>query len=1520
MKDSKRIDNKAKSRRIAAYALAGCMAITAAPITMPPEAIEATTTTLSKLGDGAVTLNIKSKVSNATTFAEVASKLSVTATQAEKTGTWADKAVSVTIKDNEGNLVWNTAGDTSMPGTTKIGYGKTYQIEAEFERTIALADGSTEESIAEPTDGTGINATKKTAKYTGSVVFYPTSGMLKNEKETTGDNDGNYIYVKADGTIKEDVKDGLYQNSDGWYRVVDGVAATSGVTPTLEKNSYGTWYVGANGKVDFTKSGLFEVLDDSSATRVSVGWYYLNKGKVDTNKTGLVQLKGTWYNVVKGKVEDDAKNATVVKDPNGKWIYIGTNGESDWGFNGLAKNTNGTWYIKNGVVDFTKEGPVEVDDADGRLGTGTTYFLSGGKVQSDKTGILFYDGSPYYVEKGVVGEADFDEKKLAYDAKLDEWRVIDEDGSPSTFSGLVKNEYGTWVTYGGVVDFDARGIVSVDEDNAFYGTTVDSYYVEGGKVQTQITGIYYNKVSDRVYNLKAGKLTGLDIDKSVVKASNGKWYAIGDEGFTTYRLSGNAYGIWMPNRSNIIDFKETGFHVVTEDESKLSGISEGDVVYIKDGKFQNDVTGLVTVKRDTLGESANTGIRAGAMVYVKNGVVCDDASLKEPTVVLGSDGIWYYVDEAGKTDLDYDGIAKNQYGTWYVNDGVVDFNATGFYTEDDKTYYFVNSKLATDKTGLVTAVTINTTTDTTCYVEKGVVTAKDSKDNVVQLADGAWYYIDDAGKTDDTFDGFAENKYGVWYIEDGKVNFNKTGIVRGVESKSSKIDNLDDSSAIYVVNGKAQLSYSGFVVDGGDKALFEKGQLAQNDDPQVIQGTDKKWYYVQYGDVQDYTGLADNKYGVWYIYKGVVSFNKTGIITTEAVDSAKLDAGEYYVANGKMSADKTGIVKSGGERYYVSKSAVVKGIEADERVVNVDNAWYCINEDGKVFTPKDGLAENENGVWFIKDGKVDFTKKALITVDASNDSPTLTKSADPGQKVYVSGGKFQDETTCVYVDKTTTTYVKNGVETTDDDKISENTVVKGTDGKFYAVQPATANNAILTTGLAKNEDKEVVYVNNKVVSTTDTLIYSYSASDGVSITNVSAGDDILILNGKFASDKTDIVKVKIGASYEKVYVKKGVCTEADPSNSLVKVEDTFYYLGTPDGDNYVVISNSDEVIGTFNGVDYYVNDGVVRNVNRTNYEVGGSFYNIKDGKATKVAAEGNAIVRVSGVDYVMNNGAVVPSAKTTIDGVDYLSDTEGKVLKATTSSDAVQSADGSAKYVVDAKGAVQKYSATEQIVTVLGGKYALQSNGQIETDGVKVVGTDITTKLFSAGHALEVTDGVVTDYSGIHSTKVYKVGVLQEGSAEHTVVTDGTNTYLVNASNELETADEGTVVVAADDKAYVYGDANDVSLFSGVDSGNLYKEGVLQKATAESGAVKEVNEKKYVVDENGAVKKATSSEAIFTVLTVKYAVDTNGEILADGTYIAVASGATDGQINSTANEGATITVNDGVATITPAAP
>lgn len=1213
MKDMKKIDNnKMTPKKLAACTLAATMAVTAVPANIPlvgREIVRADS--LTELTTEEYTLSVVDNIKNTTTFAEVASKLNIKAVSTSGDITWAKGATKVEIKDASGNLVWDTEGNTSVSGKTKFEYGKTYTVTATFKKTAKTASG------ANPTY-TGLTVNNDVVTTDVTVCIWPTEGMLKNEPESGG----AYNYVDKTGHL-DSTKTGVFKNKNGWYLVVDGVAATSSVTETVEHNANGDWYIGTDGKVDFTKTGIVDAAQGTCTgnvtgktnTGLAIGKYYVENGKVNYNKTGLVLQDGVWYNVVKGKVLTGG-DPTVLKASDGRWYYIGTNGQSTTAFSGIAKNSNGTWYIEAGVVDFTKDGIVKVDPSTGAVssnGGDPEYFILGGKVQTDTTGVVFYDDTAFYVTKGLVTPANFDETTLAKDVKTGKWYALDVNGkNDSDVNELVKNTYGTWYVDGGEVDFEMNGIVSEVED----GETV-YYYVEGGKVQTQKNGLVMSRAYGMgplgAYNLKSGKVSGLDASKSAVKAPNGKWYVIGSNGtpVNTPTLGANSNGIWISDSNGVVDFKAVGLHKVTEDESKISGLYEDDIVYIKDGKVQSNLTGVVKISKDTLQES----LGLSDTVYVKNGIVSDEYNVSEPTVVKGIDGKWYYITEDGidvNPSTAYTGVAKNAYGTWYVSLGTVKFNATGFYTDDEgKTYYFVNSKLATDKTGLVRACNIvGGGADTTKYIEKGIVTAKKTNDNVVKGVDGVWYYVNDSGLVDTSFTGLAENKNGVWYVEKGRVDFKKTGIVNGTGAKSDKVDNLDDITNLYVVNGKLQLDYTGLVIDGTNKVYFEKGQKAINDEPQLLKATDGKWYYIVDGSVAtSYKGLAKNKNGIWYVYNGEVSFGKTGVIDTPEVENANLSDGKYYVANGKMSSDKNGIVKTAGVEYYVQKSAVVTGIKADESVIKVDGTWYCINEDGEVDTPADTLAANSNGVWVIKDGKVDFKASGLVTIGDSE--VTALSKIGSGKKIYVSGGKFQNETTCVFVPATgTKEYVKNGVVTTDDAKITVNTAVKGTDGKWYAVSP-TGNVVITTEAIAKSDDG-VVFVNSSgVIDFKTNKIYTVTASDEDVSSLVNQNDDIVILNGKFASDKTGFVKV----GTDKVYVVKGVCTKAETGDTLIKDREdgTLYYVNN----GYKVLTTSGEVIGKYNSQDYYVVDGKVRLVTKK-VTIGGKNYQITNGKAEEI--------------------------------------------------------------------------------------------------------------------------------------------------------------------------------------------------------------------------------------------------------------------------------------------------------------
>nr|MCR5134895.1 SGNH/GDSL hydrolase family protein [Clostridiales bacterium] len=136
-----------------------------------------------------------------------------------------------------------------------------------------------------------------------------------------------------------------------------------------------------------------------------------------------------------------------------------------------------------------------------------------------------------------------------------------------------------------------------------------------------------------------------------------------------------------------------------------------------------------------------------------------------PTVAHNKNG-WWYIDKNGKVDFSYNGFAKNKNGWWYAVKGKVDFTKTDVVkgTINGKTawYNIVRNKL--------------TAGPTIAHNKNG------------------WWYIDKTGKVDFSYTGFAKNKNGWWYAVKGKVDFTKSGYVKGT---------IDGKTAWYhIVNNK----------------------------------------------------------------------------------------------------------------------------------------------------------------------------------------------------------------------------------------------------------------------------------------------------------------------------------------------------------------------------------------------------------------------------------------------------------------------------------------------------------------------------------------------------------------------------------------------------------------------------------------------------------------------------------------------------------------------------------------------
>ena len=151
------------------------------------------------------------------------------------------------------------------------------------------------------------------------------------------------------------------------------------------------------------------------------------------------------------------------------------------------------------------------------------------------------------------------------------------------------------------------------------------------------------------------------------------------------------------------------------------------------------------------------------------------------------DGKWQYFGSDGDVDTSYKGLAKNEYGWWYVENGEIDFSFTGMAKNQYGWFYAKNGKLDTTYTGLADNAY------GTWYLKNGKLDltftgmAKDGK---------GWHYVQ-KGKVDNSYTGMAKNAYGWWYFKNGRIDYSYKGLAK------------NDYGWWYIENGTINFKYNG---------------------------------------------------------------------------------------------------------------------------------------------------------------------------------------------------------------------------------------------------------------------------------------------------------------------------------------------------------------------------------------------------------------------------------------------------------------------------------------------------------------------------------------------------------------------------------------------------------------------------------------------------------------------------------------------------------------------------------------
>ncbi len=264
-----------------------------------------------------------------------------------------------------------------------------------------------------------------------------------------------------------------------------------------------------------------------------------------------------------------------------------------------------------------------------------------------------------------------------------------------------------------------------------------------------------------------------------------------------------------------------------------------------------------------------------------------------------------------------------------------------------------------DATGKITAKAAGTATITCKANDEVYVTCQITVigDGLNKASDGFWYYYKD-GVIDTSYTGFATNKNGTFYVVNGKVSSQTTGVIKV------------NGEWYYIIKGTLQTNYTGFATNKSGTWYISNGKV--NFSKTGVIKVNGEWYYILKGALQtNYTGFASNSSGTWYILNGKVIFTKNGVI--------KVHGEWYYVVKGALQTNYTGFANNSNGTWYILNGKV---IFTKNGVIKVNGEWYYV-VNGALQTNYTGIQKNSNGSWYIKDGKVDFSFTGILTFDGT---------------------------------------------------------------------------------------------------------------------------------------------------------------------------------------------------------------------------------------------------------------------------------------------------------------------------------------------------------------------------------------------------------------------------------------------------------------------------------------------------------------------------------------------------------
>ncbi len=513
------------------------------------------------------------------------------------------------------------------------------------------------------------------------------------------------------------------------------------------------------------------------------------------------------------------------------------------------------------------------------------------------------------------------------------------------------------------------------------------------------------------------------------------------------------------------------------------------------------------------------------------------------------------------------------------------------------------------------------------YLQDGIIQL--DYEGLAENEDGVWFVRD--GCIDYTYTGFTKNEYGLWYVDNGEVTFETNGVIKDTAGAIG-----ETGTWYYVVGSQVQMDFTGLADYKNENGWWYIRNGVVDFDAHTVAKNVNGWYYVENGRVDfSYNGFAENDNGMWYIENGKVTFEANGVFedTTGVIGEAGT---WYYVEGSKVQFDYNGFAENSYGWWYIEDGRVTfekQGVIKDtNKKIDGEASWWYVEESSVRFDYT-GFAENDNGKWYIENGKVTFAKNGVL-------EDAFGVIGDAGIWYYVVGSKVQPSYTGVADYKNADgswLYVRDGMA-----DFSANTVAKNKNGWWY-VKDGRVDFSY--QGFAENSNGKWYIENGKVTFNDNSVIKDTAGAIG------TQGTWYYVVGSKVQTDFTGLANYKNENGWW--YIRDG---EVDFSvNTVAKNKNGWYYVvggkvrfdftGLADykNDNGWWYIKGGKVDFTHSGVDknkngwYYMEGGkVIFSYNGIAQNSNGWWY-IRDGR---VDFSYTGSVTVDGVPWSVTNGRV----------------------------------------------------------------------------------------------------------------------------------------------------------------------------------------------------------------------------------------------------------------------------------------